>query len=110
MSLVEAAKEIASNDLVELSDYATTCYFCGGFVIGYGWDSRPADTVAYQGYDHYADCPWLSLPRIVAALEAAERLVDNWGDGSEVYTVYTDYPSYRALVSALATGQEEERE
>lgn len=27
--------------------------------------------------DHSPDCPWLALPRIVAALEAAERLLKN---------------------------------
>ncbi len=28
---------------------------------------------------HASDCPYLALPRIVAALEAAERVRDAWG-------------------------------
>jgi hypothetical protein len=28
------------------------------------------------GQGHAPDCPWLALPRIVAALEAAERVAD----------------------------------
>lgn len=29
--------------------------------------------------DHATDCPWLSMPKIVAALEAASRVVSEWG-------------------------------
>ena len=82
-SLVEDAREILAADLIQVSDHATCCPFCSGFVSGYGWDSRPDTTVAYQGYDHYDTCPWLALPRIVAALEAAERLRRGYGQSTE---------------------------
>lgn len=47
--------------------------------------------------DHSPGCPWLSMPQIVAALEAAERLVEH--DPAFVYA--DDRPAYDALKAAL---------
>ena len=107
MSLSEDARELSEASIIEVSDHSTCCPFCGGFVIGYGWDSKPSTTVECQGYDHYHNCPWLSLPRIVAALEAAERVVTGWRvfnttdpDGA---LIEIPHPLYDALVAALRT-------
>ena len=54
MSLVEDAKKLAEDGWL----YDGDCGGCDG---------------TDDGYEHTLDCPWLSLPRIVIALEAAER-------------------------------------
>ena len=54
-----------------------------------------------SGDNHAPDCPWLALPRIVAAIEAAEHFVS--------YNHYQDLlrqtVSYRALIEALRGGR-----
>jgi hypothetical protein len=64
---LDAARQIRAIEPLELD----TCVYCGG------------------GRPHAPDCPWLALPQIVAALEAAERVSSAWqadsdGRGDEV--------------------------
>jgi hypothetical protein len=57
---LEAAKALAATDNLrhDTIDDVPHCNFCG------------------QDYEHASDCPWLAMPQIVAALEAAQALVD----------------------------------
>lgn len=88
MSLIEDARRLAAQSVHE--PYAGDhCVFCAG--------RRNVD-------DHLPHCPWLSMPRIVAALEAAQAVVDRAffrEDGTyEGRRIgYTD--ALEALVSAL---------
>ncbi len=56
MSLVDDARRLEEAEPV---NPLTRCYWCEEFTL-----TEP----------HAPDCPWLSLPRILAALEAAERV------------------------------------
>lgn len=57
MSPLEAARRLAATDpFVDNERAGTFCVFC--------------DAPKY----HASDCPWLAMPKIVAALEAAERM------------------------------------
>lgn len=72
MTPLDAARELGAMteaDLREATDYRIDCGFCGGAEIRDG--ERPS---VFIRYDHHPTCPWLAMPRIVAALEAAERL------------------------------------
>ena len=45
------------------------CYYCG----------RPVkNTLARPGEPHAPDCLWLSMPKIVTVLAAAERVAEMW--------------------------------
>ena len=66
MTLIEDARRIAAAG-APMSAHAW-CWFCHARLVGY------FDFVNEQ--PHRPDCPWLSLPRIVAALEAAQALVE----------------------------------
>lgn len=59
MSILDDARR-----LMAFADIPTECAFCGG-----------KDDVG--NYKHVTDCPWLSLSRIVAVLEAAERVTQD---------------------------------
>jgi hypothetical protein len=85
MSLVDDAKRLADTNPHEAG---WQCPFCG----------MPNGRHSGFGDRHHADCPWLAMPRIVAALEAAERVID--GD-------YFDVP--KADFDALATALRGER-
>ncbi len=54
---------------------------------------------------HHPDCPWLAMPKIVAVLEAAERMVQEVGDPVTPVEEFgvTEIPDrlYRPLVAAL---------
>lgn len=92
MSLLDEAKRLAMqspfrNECVagHTSKAPVTCLFC-----------------ATPSFSHAPDCPWLAMPRIVAALEAAERVISTYDhpdncDG----TVPINGPEYRALVAAM---------
>lgn len=63
MSLIDDARRIEEIDPTYEDDGYVglgrhVCVFCGTWAP-----------------DHGGDCPWLSLPQIVAALEAAEKIV-----------------------------------
>lgn len=104
MSLVDDVKRLAADDPVEADDeqgYPAFCRLC----------------LSYK--PHAPDCPWLAMPKIVAALEAAERVAaaDPWVDdgswGGDVlvcWACHGEKPSHRpgcaqqALVAALRGG------
>jgi hypothetical protein len=79
MTPLEAARRLAECEPYSpplLSADGSICAFCGGdaddgrhWVEGKGWIDGP----------HCDDCPWLALPKIIAALEAAERLSSETG-------------------------------
>jgi hypothetical protein len=63
-SIVEMAKRLADDGFTPWEDFChLTCELC--------WSDFADDGSAR----HEDDCPWLAMPRIVAALEAAERIV-----------------------------------
>lgn len=65
MSLIEDAKRLARSGFTPWEDSChLTCEMCGE--DGAGEDGP---------FPHSPNCPWLAMPRIVAALEAAEALV-----------------------------------
>lgn len=43
--------------------------------------------------EHRRSCPWLAMPKIIAALEAAERVRKVYGE----VTIGNTYPLYQAL-------------
>ena len=71
MSLVDDARRLAAKDVVDLD---CNCQFCGEIVA----PNDPAECFTDHGElghtPHAPDCPWLSMPRIVEALEAAEQV------------------------------------
>ena len=66
------------------------CYYCGE-----NWKQEP----------HAPGCPWLSLPKIVAVLEAADAIVNpkelDAFNGAGPGLVLVDEPLYRALVAVM---------
>lgn len=80
MTPLEAARRIAA---VGPQEYEGICCLCQRIIDG------PEAT------PHRDDCPWLRMPQIVAALEAAGRVIDGYDDG-------LDKGSMRTLVNALA--------
>lgn len=72
------------------------CHVCGspGALI---WEPGPTR--------HALDCPWLALPRIIAALAAAERLIEEVGEPVAPPEDFgaTEVPDrlLRALIAAL---------
>jgi hypothetical protein len=75
MSPLDAARRLAGHSPVADFDVGYGCHVCEG----------PADIPIGDTdwrVDHKPDCPWLALPRIIAALEAAERVaeIDALGD------------------------------
>ena len=92
-TLLEAARWMAHNRPHEVGE---ACWYCNG-----GW---PADFSAED--PPKVSCPWLALPRIVAALEAAERLAEVFGSRPPRFKAMTDQDAseadaLRALVAAL---------
>jgi len=66
MNLMDDARRLAKNGFTPWEDSChLTCDLCG------------AD-FAEDGARHAPGCPWLSMPKIVAVLEAAERMVAAW--------------------------------
>ncbi len=116
MSLVEDARILGGFGPYFKRGDEATCWYCRETVI------------AHELY-HDPTCPWLALPRIVAALEAAERMVEQldldgpWtSDPSRSSShlmvcrlcevdlergYHADTCVWKALVSALAAGREE---
>jgi hypothetical protein len=64
MSLLDDARRLADTDHTPCEDGTGRCVFCS---VG-GFDVRVGKMI------HGDTCPLLSMPRIVAALEAAERV------------------------------------
>lgn len=80
MSLVDAARKLweagASMD--------EHCHHCDSYITSF----LPAE---HQTGEHSPDCPWLALPQIVAALEAAEKVLTAGEPGGAT----TDGAAYR---------------
>lgn len=66
MTLLEDARRLAEKNP---HDAGWACFSCG---MPNGRNSGFGDT-------HHTGCPWLALPKIVAALEAAEELSGFYG-------------------------------
>lgn len=68
MGLIEDARALAESDPTreDSSSSPGTCRYCGGETVGGLLTMRVL---------HADTCPWLALPRIVAALEAAQQVV-----------------------------------
>ncbi len=77
MSLIEAAKRLAGNDPVKSE---IGCHHCAGYT------------------EHYSDCPWLALPKIVAALETAQDAVDDWLEDREPAPNWSGMSGLRSLL------------
>lgn len=91
----ELAGDLGVNDemhLVRLCDYASSCPFCGN-------SRRSDDEGRTIGYDHHPECSWLSMARLVAVVEAAERVARRGSTDGPV--VYVDWDDHQALVAAL---------
>lgn len=67
MTLIEDAKRLADSDITQ--EGTVWCHFCRGMIE----DPGSYDPPLPYSEQHDADCPWLVMPRIVVALEAAER-------------------------------------
>jgi hypothetical protein len=67
MSLLEDAGRLYLSDPINDD---LSCFFCGQAI---------KNTLTAPGVPHAPDCPWLSMPKIVAALEAAESLLSETG-------------------------------
>lgn len=85
MSPLEAARRLASERPARGGTQTQRhrrgrCYYC----LGDGY-----------GQPHESDCPWLSVPKIIAALSAAERVVDR------AFRPDTDVPGRRGYVDEL---------
>lgn len=99
MTLLEDARHLAADD-PECAN--RLCHHCGS----------PGKPIRGREIQHTPDCPWLSMPKIVAALEAAERLASAWAAINDNPLTRSAYliasPLYnervaaeRALVAAL---------
>lgn len=82
MSPLEAAKKLAGIE---------TWYGLGGD----GYCIACDEYIGTSNGSHAPDCPTLAMPRIVAALEAAERVTDHADPFSEP-THYEDNPTERS--------------
>lgn len=69
MSLLDDARRLAETDPAELVNSHSRCHWCEEFT---------------STEQHTLDCPWLAIPKIVAALETAERIVQQ-GPTNECY-------------------------
>lgn len=73
MTLIEDAKNVAcSYPLWTSPDGVMYCFVCPGWA---------QITVGGVDFVHHADCSWLAMPRIIAALEAAERVISALCEG-----------------------------
>lgn len=81
--LVEAARRLIAGG-VSSDDYCQHCERCITFRL----------TGDNRDEEHAPDCPWLAMPQIVAALEAAQAL-------SESLDQTADGPPNHARVQAL---------
>lgn len=90
MNLLESARRLAEVEPRRFSEmYATwVCLYCGAI--------RESDDPDHPAAEHGTTCAWLSMPRIVAALEAAERVVVVAGDDDQ------DEDALLALADALS--------
>lgn len=73
MNVLDAAKALAAREPLEAYGEVYSCVYCRAVQI--------SDKSFAPVTDHAPDCPWLQLPRIVAALEAAETFVEHMLDG-----------------------------
>lgn len=73
MTLVEDARKIAISEPLQFNDdsRAINCLMCNSDHFRDGHREIDPD----REIDHAPDCSWLAMPKIVAALEAADRLV-----------------------------------
>ena len=87
MSLLDDARRLLA------LDSTTGCSACDGW-----------------GATHEPDCSWLALPRIVAALEAAERLVGVWREmhARTVRRSEAPWPAVATLPRAADLGPDEQ--
>jgi hypothetical protein len=75
MTPLEAAQRLASDCPIETDRGGRgECHYCGsGNYEGEYLSGSPT----LPDVLHTPDCPWLSMPKIIAALEAAGRLVES---------------------------------
>lgn len=84
MSLIEDAKNLlADTPMATDRGGRGNCHYCcgGNYEGGYLDESR---TLPEPIHEH--DCPWLSMPKIVAALEAANGLLQVVDIGENVFS------------------------
>lgn len=84
MTPLEAARRM--DDPRDCPQEHGECWFCG-------WN------INRIGSDHAPDCPWLQMPRIVKALEAAERIVSR--SSRDGHVAYVEDEDMEMLEAAL---------
>lgn len=89
MSLLDGARRLMAVDPFAHQESESTgtyseCVACGG-----------------ENRQHAPDCPWLSMPKIVAVLEAAEAYVREMEGQGERVDILRRVRTYQALVAAL---------
>jgi len=90
MSLLEDARKLLPIHPLEEEGGARYCRVCGEAIGGYPeWDG------------HAPECPWLSMPKIIGALEAAERLI---AESSPDPMYITTFDNWYRLKRALKGG------
>lgn len=95
--LIAAARRLADDEQTSLRYVKETdinmeyCRYCNRDVEA--WTGDPID--------HAPDCPWLALPRIVRALEAARVVAANVDDGRAVSSLPALFRSVHALQAEL---------
>lgn len=68
MTPLEAAKALAETKIFNSSVRPSPCFACP-------FCAMPDGTSSGFGEMHHPSCPWLAMPQIVAALEAAQAIV-----------------------------------
>lgn len=99
MSLLDDARELAENCPIETDRGGRgECHYCvdGNYEDGYLSGSPTLPDVL-----HKPDCPWLSMPKIVAALEAIEAVSEPGVSALEVLTMRRQQMTYKAMAEQL---------
>ena len=96
MSMLDDARKMQGRSPWFLGHDASRCFYCNEVL-----------SASHPMRGHADDCPWLSMPKIVAALEAAHRVVTAWqSDAGE-----TPIPgSYSGFYVDFKRGEEHARE
>jgi hypothetical protein len=81
MSLLDDARKLLADTPMETDRGGRgTCHYCPGGNYEGGYLDR---TPTLLEPIHKSDCPWLSMPKIVAALGAAERFIHCRGSNDD---------------------------
>ncbi len=75
------------------------CELCGATRGPFAEDEATRVDEAFAAFTHDFDCPWRAMPRLVAVLEAAERVADAYQSVEWVEDM--DRGALNALVAAL---------